>query len=238
MTRIILSTVLALAMVPAIVAPHAQTTQEWSQWRGPRRDGVAPFTPPAAWPQTLTRRWSISVGAGHASPVVSGGRVVVHTRQNDREITRAVDLATGKELWRSEYAAPYTMNPAARGHGPGPKSTPVVADGRVFTFGISGILSAHDLSTGKLLWRTPAPPAPPEFGTAMSPVVVGSNVIVHVGADDRGALTAFDVTSGKSRWQWTGDGPGYASPVVATFGGTRHLITQSENAVIGIDPND
>ena len=58
------------------------------------------------------------------------------------------------------------MNPAATGHGPGPKSTPLVAGGRVFTLGISGIFSAHDLATGKLLWRKNAPPAPPEFGTA------------------------------------------------------------------------
>jgi outer membrane protein assembly factor BamB len=105
----------------------------------------------------------------------------------------------------------------------------------VFTFGISGILSAHDIATGKVLWRTDAPPAPPEFGTAMSPLVDGANVIVHLGANDQGALTAFDAATGKQRWRWTGDGPAYSSPVVATIGGTRQLITQSENAVIGID---
>ena len=73
------------------------------------------------------------------------------------------------------------MNSAAIGHGPGPKSTPAVADGRVFTLGISGIFSAHDLATGKLLWRKNAPPAPPEFGTATSPMVDGANVIAFLG---------------------------------------------------------
>jgi outer membrane protein assembly factor BamB len=110
-----------------------------------------------------------------------------------------------------------------------------VAGDRVFTFGISGILSAHDIATGKLLWRTEAPPAPPEFGTAMSPIVDGALVIVHLGANDQGALTAFDAASGKPRWRWTGDGPAYASPVVGTIGGTRQLVTQTENAVIGVD---
>lgn len=231
MTALIVFVITTLVLVPVA----AQAPREWSQWRGPQRDGVVQFNPPASWPQTLTRRWEIPVGAGHSSPVVAGDRVVVHSRENDREITRAVDLESGKELWRNDYAAPYTMNPAARGHGPGPKSTPAVSDGRVYTLGISGILSAHDLATGKVLWRTEAPPAPPEFGTAMSPLVDGSHVVVHLGANDQGALTAFDAATGKPRWRWTGDGPAYASPVAATIAGVRQLVTQTENAVIGVD---
>lgn len=217
------------------IALRAQAPAQWPQWRGPTRDGVASLTVPATWPASLTRRWELVVGAGHASPVIAGGRVVVHTRQESREIVRAVDLDTGKEAWRTDYAAPYTMNPAAQAHGPGPKSTPVVDGGRVFTLGISGILSAIDLATGKLLWRTDAPAAPPEFGTAMSPIVEGSSVIVHLGANDKGELVAFDAASGKPRWRWRGDGPAYASPVIAVLGGTRQLVTQTENAIVGID---
>jgi len=208
---------------------------EWPQWRGPQRSGVADFAAPSKWPATLTKRWEISVGAGHSSPVVSGDRVIIHSRQGEREVTRSLDLKTGKEIWKNDLAAPYTMNPAARAHGPGPKSTPVIAGGRVFTYGISGILSAHDLTTGKLLWRTEPPAAIAEFGTAMSPIVDGSFVIAHVGGNDKGALTAFDVATGAPRWRWTGDGPAYASPVIADIGGTRHVITQSENAVIGVN---
>jgi outer membrane protein assembly factor BamB len=170
--------------------------------------------------------------------VVSGNRVVVHTRQGEREITRAMDLASGKELWRDEYAAPYTMNPAARGHGPGPKSTPTIADGRVVTLGISGILSALDLTSGKVLWRTKPPAVLPEYGTAMSPVVDGPLVIAHTGGKDDGALTAFDAASGAVRWRWAGDGPGYASPMIATIGGTKHVITQSQRAVVGVNGAD
>jgi outer membrane protein assembly factor BamB len=230
------STVGLLTMISTLVASlHAQSPAEWSQWRGPARDGAAAFSAPATWPATLTKRWEVAVGSGHSSPVIAGDRVIIHTRQGEREVTRALDLNTGKELWHNDYAAPYTMNSAARGHGPGPKSTPAVAGGRVFTFGISGILSAHDVATGNVLWRTEAPPAPPEFGTAMSPIVEGSLVIVHLGANDQGALTAFETASGKPRWRWSGDGPAYASPVVASLGGTRQLVTQSENAVIGLD---
>ncbi len=211
----------------------------WPQWRGPARDGVAStFTPPKAWPAQLTKRWQVSVGLGHASPVIAGSRIIVHTRQANRELVAAYDLTSGKRLWQDGVEAPYTMNQAAIGHGPGPKSTPAVADGRVFTLGISGIFSAHDLATGKLLWRRNAPPAPPEFGTATSPIVDGSSVIAFLGGSGAGALTAMDTATGTVKWRWTGDGPAYTSPVLATFGGTRQLITQSQNRLVGIDASN
>ncbi len=159
----------------------------------------------------------------------------MHSRIGTREVIAAYDLASGKQLWQDGVEAPYTMNPAARGHGPGPKSTPSIADGRVFTFGISGIFSAHDLNTGKLLWRKNAPKTPPEFGTATSPVVDGTQVIAFLGGQGSGALTAMDVATGAVKWQWTGDGPAYASPVIATFSNIRQVITQSQNRIIGVD---
>ena len=223
-----------LAAVSTVAFAQATATG-WSQWRGPRRDGTVTAQVPATWPATLTKKWEITVGGGHSSPVVAGGRVIIHARQGDREITRAVSLDTGKELWKDEVAAPYTMNPAARAHGPGPKSTPAIAGGRVFTFGIGGVLSALDLSTGKVLWRTPAPAALPEYGTAMSPIVDGGLVIAHMGGLNNGALTAFDAATGAAKWKWTGDGPAYASPVLATIGGTRHLITQTQKSLVGVN---
>ena len=132
--------------------------------------------------------------------------MVVHTRQDNREIVAAYDLASGKQLWQDGVDAPYTMNSAATGHGPGPKSTPAVADGRVFTLGISGIFSAHDLATGKLLWRKNAPPTPPEFGTASSPMVDGTSVIAFLGGPSTQqspqAASALDHRMGSSRWMW------------------------------------
>jgi outer membrane protein assembly factor BamB len=211
----------------------------WAQWRGPARDGVAStFTVPATWPAQLTRKWEVPAGAGHASPLIAGSRVILHSRQGNREVVAAHDLDTGKQIWQQGVEAPYTMNPAATGHGPGPKSTPAIADGRVFTFGISGIFSAHDLATGKLLWRKNAPPAPPEFGTASSPIVDGTNVIVFLGGQNAGALTAMDAATGAVKWEWKGDGPGYSSPVIGTFGGTRQVIVQSQNKLVAVGAAD
>ena len=208
---------------------------DWPQWRGPNRDGTgAAFTAPAQWPEKLTQRWKIAVGSGHSSPVLAGDRIYLHSRQQENEIVRAIDAATGKAVWQDSYPAPYRMNSAATGHGPGPKSTPVVAGGRVFTLGISGILSALDAKTGKVLWRKPAPATPPLYGTAMSPLVDGSLVIAHVGGHDSGALTAFEAATGAEKWKWAGDGPGYASPVIGTFAGTKQIVTQSQDRIVSV----
>lgn len=215
---------------------HAQTPAAWPQWRGPARDGVAAaFTPPATWPAQLTKRWEVTVGVGHASPVVAGNRVVVHSRQGNREIVAAYDLQSGKQLWQDGIEAPYTVNQAALAHGPGPKSTPAIAGGRVFALGISGILSAHDLNTGKLLWRKNAPPTPPEYGTSSSPIVDGALVIAFLGGQNAGALTALDAATGAAKWEWRGDGPGYSSPIIATFAGTKQVIVQSQARLVGVN---
>ena len=212
---------------------------DWPQWRGPNRDGTgASLAEPARWPEQLTQRWKISVGGGHSSPVLVGNRIYLHTRQQDDEVISAIDAATGKVIWQDRYPAPYRVHRSAAAHGPGPKSTPVVAGGRVFTLGISGILSALDAGSGKVLWRKPAPATPPTYGATMSPAVDGGLVIAHVGGHGSGALTAFDAATGAEKWAWAGDGPGYASPVIATFGGTKQVVTQSQNKVVSVSAAD
>lgn len=222
------------------VAASAAAAQDWPQWRGPARDGSAPaLAARTDWPQALKPAWKVDVGAGHSGPVVAGGRVFQLARQGEQETLHALDLATGARVWQQSYPAPYRVNPAAYSHGPGPKSTPAVAGGRVFTFGISGILSAFDAATGRVLWRKDFagqyPATSPIYGTAQSPLVDGSRVIVHVGGSGGGALTAFDAATGAAVWSWKGDGPGYASPVVAELGGVRQVIAQTDSLLVGVD---
>ena len=219
--------------------PMPAAGQDWPQWRGPSRDGRASgLASPASWPETLTPGWRVKVGIGHSSPIASGGRVYQFSREGESEIVRALDLASGRELWKQAYPVAYEMNPAASGHGKGPKSTPALADGRLFTFGITGILSAWDAVSGRLVWRKSFEAShratSPAFGAAMSPVVESGRVIAHVGGDGDGALVAFDAVSGAPVWSWKGDGPGYASPVVATFEGVRQVVTQSQNALVAV----
>jgi outer membrane protein assembly factor BamB len=163
---------------------------------------------------------------------------VVHTRQGERETVSAFDLEWGKQIWQDAYDAPYRMNPAARAHGPGPKSTPLIIDGRVFTLGIGGVLSAYDARSGQRLWRTDPPATLPLYGTGMSPAADGGRVIAHMGGHDKGALTAFDGATGRVLWRWAGDGPGYASPIVAEIHGTRQVVTLTQKFLVGIGASD
>jgi outer membrane protein assembly factor BamB len=128
------------------------------------------------------------------------------------------------------------MNKATARHGPGPKSTPIFADGRLFSIGMTGVVTARDAATGKPLWQKPGSPVVPTFTThSFSPVVDRGAVIFHVGGNNQGALTAFDVASGNVKWRWDGDGPAYGSPIVADLDGTRQVITLTQTKLIGVD---
>ncbi len=226
------------SIVLLMILPAAARA-DWPQWRGPNRDGVlVGFTAPRQWPEKLTRQWQVTVGTGHACPVVQAGRVYQFTRVGADEVARCLELNSGQQIWRRNYPAPYTMNSAAKRAGKGPKSTPVVSSGKLFTLGISGTLSCFDIGTGDLKWRRAFAgeyaKTSPLYGTAMSPVVEGGLVIAHVGGHDDGALTAFDAETGAVRWRWDADGPAYTSPLVVTLGGVRQMVTESQNHRIGV----
>jgi len=227
--------IIVLSGMWAVVA-GLSAGSDWPQWRGPNRDGtLASFTEPNSWPDALTLRWKIQIGTGYATPVVVGDRVYAFSRQNENEVLQAIDAATGKVIWVTTYPAPFKMNPATARHGPGPKSTPAFADGRIFTMGMSGIVTAFDAAMGKQLWQKPVPPVEQRFHTAQSPIVDRGLMIIHVGGQDQGALTAFDPATGAEKWSWKGDGPGYASPVIVDIDGTRQVITFSQKNLIGVD---
>ena len=230
-------TTAALALgVLSMSAPADGQSSGWAQWRGPDRDGaVTSFTPPGSWPEQLTRRWQVEVGLGYGTPLVVGDRVYLHTHVDGDEVTTALDAVTGEAVWRESYVSPYQMNPAAARHGRGPKSTPALSDGKLFTLGLSGILSGLDAETGEVLWRREAPAVGPIYGTGMSPIVDGDRLIAHVGGHDRGSLVAFDTETGDVHWSWNGDGPSYASPIIATVAGTRQLITYTQSNLVGLD---
>lgn len=228
----------AIGLVAWTLAGQAQQpAANVTQWRGASRDGaLTGFTPPSTWPEQLRQRWRIDIGTGYAAPLVVGNRVFIFSRQADDEVMSALDAESGKVLWRTAYPAVFTPMSAAAGHGPGPKSTPVFANGRLFAIGMTGIVTAFDAASGKQVWQKPASPVATTFTThAFSPIIDGSNVIFHVGGVDKGALTAFDMASGAEKWSWAGDGPGYGSPVVVTLGGTRQVVTGTQVKIVGVD---
>lgn len=213
--------------------------QDFPQWRGSNRDGRIDVVPAISkWPSQLRNGWKIEVGTGHSSPLVVGNRVYIHARQGENEVVTALDTGTGKRIWQDSYSVAYSVNPAAREHGKGPKSTPVYAGGRLYTLGITAVLSCYEVARGRLLWRRNLGDRfvarAPLYGTAMSPIVDRGLVILHGGGPDQGGLIALDELTGKERWAWTGDGPGYVSPIITEIAGKRQLVTQTEKYIVGI----
>ncbi|MCH7748008.1 MAG: PQQ-binding-like beta-propeller repeat protein [Acidobacteria bacterium] len=217
------------------VATPQEGPLDYPQWRGAHRDGAAAaFIEPAAWPTRLTRQWQVETGLGYATPILVGDRVYAFGRQDTDEVLMALDATSGEVVWRTPYTAPYTNNPGTGRHGPGPKSTPLFYDGKLFTLGISGVVSAFDAADGALIWQKPASSVEPLYGTALSPVADNGHVIFHVGGHNDGALTAFDADSGDVVWRWDGDGPAYASPMVAELDGVRQIVTVTQAHIVGV----
>jgi outer membrane protein assembly factor BamB len=223
----------------ALIFCETVSAQDWPGWRGPNRDGVAAaFSAPKAWPESLKLKWKATVGEGHSSPIVSGNRVYIQTRQGEQEVVSAIDLNSGKVLWTDSHPVSYMMNPAALGHGKGPKSTPAISGGKLYSLSINGMLSCHNAETGKVTWRKnfseEFKATSPLYGSAMSPLVVDNLVIAHVGGNFGGMLAAFNADTGDVKWSWKGDGPGYASPIVVEMAGVRQIVTQSEKNIIAV----
>ena len=217
-------------------ATAQRPSADWPQWRGPNRDGAAVFAAPATWPETLNLKWTTEVGLGYSAPILVGDRIYAYSRQGDNEVLRALDTTSGKTIWESPYPATFKPNPAATSkHGTGPKSTPTFADGRLYTLGMSGMVTAFDAASGKQLWQKPPGPVETLYHTGMSPLVDRGLVIVHVGGHSNGALTAFDARTGDVKWSWNGDGPAYGSPIAVDVGGTRHIVTFTQEHLVSVN---
>jgi outer membrane protein assembly factor BamB len=246
---------MVLLWAAGLALPAERKTADWPQWRGPDRDGVVRgVTVPIRWPSTLNVEWNVTVGEGAASPVVVGDDVYVLTRQGEHEVVRCLGLKTGKERWQSEpYPAARVRGLGAGNFTYGPRSTPTVAGGRVFTLGVGGVLSCLDARTGKLLWRKESK-GYPGHGACASPLVADGLCIVHTGggvrglkASDRprdmGGLTAFDVKTGEVKWclaNTVEEDPAFGSPILVNLAGERQVVTFTAGFyanLIGVAPS-
>ncbi|MEP6636030.1 MAG: PQQ-binding-like beta-propeller repeat protein, partial [Acidobacteriota bacterium] len=233
---------IVLAILFVLLTWQTTDAQEWTQWRGPERDGVVPSSSvPKAWPASLRRVWRVEMGEGYSSPVVSHGRVFVHSRLDPEEVVTAVDLAKGQILWQKKYAATFEKNQYAVSMAKGPNATPLIDGNRLFTIGVTGILTAWEAANGRQLWTNDYSKSVDTSklfcGTATSPLMVGGLVVIQVGSDLKGGkIMALDPATGVAKWEWSGPGPGYASPIVIEVAGQRQLVALTEGTIVGLDP--
>ncbi|MCA9063359.1 MAG: PQQ-like beta-propeller repeat protein [Planctomycetaceae bacterium] len=216
---------------------------DWPQWGGPQRDciwretGIVDKLPTTG---LLPRRWSVAVGEGYSGPAVADGAVVLTDRiaQGQLERIRCFDAETGEERWQHEYAARYTINYPA-----GPRATPVIDSGRVYSIGAVGHMFCQELATGRILWskefQRDFDTELPTWGMAASPLVDGDHLITLVGGKNNALIVCFNKITGEEVWRSLEDRDvGYCPPVIYEFGGRRQLITWHPSAVSSLDPQD
>jgi outer membrane protein assembly factor BamB len=215
-----------------LLGTSVAAAQDWPQWRGPNRDARATgFKAPKTWPKELTQKWKVAVGDGVATPALVGDKLYVFTRQGNDEILRCLDATNGKEIWQNKYEAVAVTRPASQF--PGPRSSPAVADGKVVTLGVGGVLSCLDATSGKVIWRKDTK-VWPRFFTASSPIIVDDLCIAQVGTESSGGIIAYDLSTANERWKWTNAGPAYASPVLLTLGGDKVIVAETDKSIVAV----
>jgi outer membrane protein assembly factor BamB len=210
--------------------------EDWPQWLGPRRDGST-LKDVKPWQGQLKVVWRQPVGEGNSSPVVVGGSVYLHSKKKNanEEVIEEFAAADGKPGWNTGYP----RGPGFYLYGNGPRATPTIAGGQLYTFGITGILSCYDLKAKKQLWQVDtikefkAPKL--FFGASCSPLIEGDHVLVNVGA--KGAsIVAFHKDSGNVVWKKLDDPASYAAPYAFGQGDQRQAVFLTGENVVSLSP--
>jgi outer membrane protein assembly factor BamB len=224
---------------PAVDPSAAFSGVEYPQYLGANRDAVVPDLRLArdwtARPPRLV--WRRRVGAGWSGFAVKDGLAITQEQRGGKEMVVAYGLSDGSPRWAHGDDAHYESTVA----GQGPRATPTISRGRVFTLGSTGILNALDVATGRALWRRTLGPdndAPePDWGRSSSPLAVDDLVVVAAGGSNGRSLAAYHRDTGEPVWR-AGDGAlSYSSPHLATLAGVRQIVILNHTTVVGHDPS-
>ena len=241
----------AIGIVLTSTVSHS-SADDWPQWMGPNRDGV--------WRETgvvktipkdgLKVKWRVPVAGGYSGPAVANGKVYLTDfhRENGQlandpgtrneldgvERVHCFDAATGKELWKHEKSCKYSISYAC-----GPRATPVISGGKVYTLGAEGDLFCFDAETGKVAWSKNVGKEynveTPIWGFSAHPLIDGQKLICLVGGEGSVAV-AFDKDTGNEIWKaLTATEPGYCPPTIIEVGGTRQLLIWHPEALNSLD---
>lgn len=216
--------------------PEARTRADWPAFRGPGRDGIVRgvriATDWAASPPV--ELWRRPIGPGWSSFAVRGDLVYTQEQRGDDEFVTAYALTTGEPVWLHRDAARFFEANA----GAGPRSTPTLSGGRVYTLGATGILNTLDAATGAAAWSrnvaTDTGTEVPDWGFSSSPLVVGDLVIVAASS----TLAAYEIATGEPRWSRKAEGASYSSPQLLTIGGVEQVLLMGRAGAASVDPAD
>jgi outer membrane protein assembly factor BamB len=211
----------------------------WTNFRGPNRDGRYEERPikTSGW-SALKPVWKQPVGDGFSSFVVADGVAYTIEQRRGQEVVAAYSVDNGRELWTKAWSGDF--NPDDTGEGP--RSTPTWDDGRLYVLGAEGELECLDAKSGKSLWQknilSDNGAQNLQWGTAESPLVVDDKVVVMPGGTSGKAFVAYNKMTGARVWSSQNDRASYTSPMLATLGGKRQIVSVTSSRMVGLDPAD
>lgn len=218
---------------------HVQA-DDWPQWGGAKRDGI--------WRESgivetipdsgLKVRWRARVSNGYSGPAVANGRVFLTDRLTnpDRERVLCFNESDGTQIWEYSYPCEY----ADMEYGNGPRATPTVHAGLVYTFGTQGHLFCFAVADGRVLWQKDLAreyqAKIPRYGASAAPIVEKDLLIAYVGGKPDAMMVAFDRQTGVEQWRALSDRPAHSAPVIVQHGSSRQLIAWTGEAVNALSP--
>jgi outer membrane protein assembly factor BamB len=221
--------VLLSLIVSYILINSAQAT-DWLRWRGPKGNGISPETNwnPSALEGGADKLWQINVGVGWSAVAIQDERLYTMGNRDDRDIVYCLNVDTGEEIWRYEYACP-------AGDYAGPRSTPVIDGSNVYSISRNGLLFCLDAQSGTVRWRKSITrefgARSPGWGFAASPRIEGDKLLLN--ACTHGV--ALDKITGETLWVSPPGVCGYAVPVVYEMSGRKRTVIFGEKAIYGVD---
>jgi outer membrane protein assembly factor BamB len=217
-------------------APAAAQRADWPGFRGPDRNGIVRGVRIATdWSRLPpVQLWRRPIGPGWSSCAVRGDLLYTQEQRGDDEAVSCYRVTTGQPVWRHRYAVRFWESNG----GAGPRATPTLSNGRVYTFGATGILNALDAGNGAVVWSrnvaSDTNTKVPMWGFASSPLVVDDLVIVAA----TGKLVAYDLATGDRRWSGPARGMSYSSPQRATIDGVAQILLLNEAGATSVAPAD
>ncbi len=218
--------------------------EEWSQWRGPRRDGTAQGPP---WPADLSgleSAWRVPLGKSYSGPVVTSDKVfVTEALEGGREAARALARSDGRELWKTEWTGAMEVPFFARRNGDWIRSTPAWDGEALYVASMEEVLHKLSGETGEVLWsvdfRARFGTSNPDFGFASSPMIDGDHLYVQAA----NSIVKLDRQTGETVWRALDEdvtimsSGAFSSPVLAEIGGLRQLLVLTRKAMFGLEPD-
>jgi outer membrane protein assembly factor BamB len=223
------------SLIVLLMASVLAQAGDWPQWLGPKRDGTT-TEKVEPWKDAPKVLWKVTVGEGHSSPIVANGRVFLHVKVagKDKEELLAFDAVKGTPLWNTQS----DRGPFLSLFGIGPRATPIVDGDRVYTFGITGVLTCFDVKEGKVLWSVDTlkkfEAKNIVFGMSASPLIDGDRIMVNVGGKGAGVV-AFDKLKGEVVWKALDDPASYSSPILIGDGDKRQAVFLTGKGLVGLD---